>query len=113
MLKTVLVDYNPVALLLNQLVTKVPVLGELSDHLRGLLFSKDDPALEKLLFLLGIASITYKVGSVLYRTLDTWSWVPRHLLNKGKATAENLRKRYGNCYVCITGFTDGIGKGYA
>lgn len=62
MLKSVLVDYNPVALLLNQLVSKVPVLGELSDHFRSLLFSKDDTNWEKLLFLLGIAAITYKTG---------------------------------------------------
>jgi len=45
MLKSVLLDYNPVAFLLNQLVTKVPIIGDLSDHIRGLLFSKDDPVL--------------------------------------------------------------------
>lgn len=45
MLKSVLVDYNPVAQLLNKLVTKVNVLAELADYLKELLYEYEDSAL--------------------------------------------------------------------
>lgn len=45
MLKKVLVDYNPVALLLSQVVGKVSLLGDLSNHFKDLLFSNDDSTL--------------------------------------------------------------------
>jgi hypothetical protein len=112
-LKTVLVDYNPVAQLLTKAVSKVGLLGDFADYLRSLLFTKDDANLEKLLFLLGISAMTLHAGCVLTKSIKKWKWVPKHLAASSKLTSENLKQRYGNCFVLITGFKQGIGRGYA
>lgn len=33
----------------------------------------------------------------------------RHHLNVSKSTAKALKEKYGDCWVAITGFTEGIG----
>jgi len=45
MLKTVLVDYNPLALLLDKIFSKVTVLGDISNHVKDLLYTKEDSSL--------------------------------------------------------------------
>ena len=42
MLKTALLDYNPVAQLINSNLPKSSLISDLSDYLRSLLFNKPD-----------------------------------------------------------------------
>ena len=108
-----LLDYNPVIALLNKLTEKAAVLADAADYLRSLIFPKDDPNLQKALFLLGVAALTYKTASWMHKTVSLFSWLPSHFVNAKRLTAVNLKRKYGDCFVAITGFTEGIGRAYA
>jgi 17beta-estradiol 17-dehydrogenase / very-long-chain 3-oxoacyl-CoA reductase len=113
MLKSLLVDYNPVARVSQYLFHSSPLLQGVADYLRQLLFNKDDETLEKLLFLAGVAALTYSTGKVLREAWGSWGWVLPHFVNQGRLNGPALKKKYGNCWVVITGFTQGIGRGFA
>jgi len=91
MLKTLLVDNNPIAQLVNGLFNKFQLLADLSDYLKKLLFNKDDVSLEKLLFLIGVLSITCKAGHFIYGNYQKWGWVPAYLQNQRKLTGAALK----------------------
>lgn len=105
MLKSVLLDHNPVVSLFSTLTEKISVFGDFSNYIRSLLFNKDDNVLEKLLFLIGVATLTYKTTSAIVKNLLYWKWLPQHIINNKKMTSARLKERYGECYVAITGFT--------
>jgi hypothetical protein len=42
-----------------------------------------------------------------------WKWIPSHIKNQKRVTEENLKARYGDCYIVITGCTEGIGLSFA
>jgi hypothetical protein len=113
MLKAVLVDYNPVARLANYAFEASPFLQGMSDYAKSLLFSKEDDGLKKLLFLVGVAALTFKAGSQLRKLWSTWNWLPSHFLNEARLSGPALKRKYGDCWVVITGFTQGIGRGFA
>lgn len=113
MLKNVVVDYNPVAKVTEALFNKVSLLGKLSDYLHGLLCGKQENSLQNALFLLGVASLTYKTVSFAWQTLNSWKWLPGYLQRQQRLSASALKEKYGDCYVLITGFTEGIGYGFA
>ena len=113
MLKTVLLDYNPIVHVTSKLLNGAPILADAADYIRSLIFEKDDLVLEKLLFLLGVTTITLKSACFLGKFMKRWSWIPKHILDQKKVTSSNLKERYGDCFVLITGFTQGIGRGYA
>ena len=113
MIKTVLLDYNPFVRLFSNLTEKVSILGETSNYLRSLLFNKDDKVLEKMLFLIGCTALTLHSTCFIGKLIKKWGWIPGHLMAQSKVTTQNLKERYGDCYVLITGFTSGIGLAYA
>lgn len=113
MWKTVLLDYNPVVRATTSLLTHAPFLADSVDYLRTLIFEKDDIVLEKVLFLLGVTTLTLKAASVVSKFIRKWSWIPKHILDQKKVSSASLKERYGDCFVLITGFTQGIGRGYA
>jgi len=113
MLKTVLLDYNPIVYTFNKLLTHAPLLADTADYLRSLIFEKDDQVLEKVLFLLGVTTITLKTACAVAKFIGKWSWIPKHMIDQGKVSSNNLKERFGDCFVLITGFTQGIGRGYA
>lgn len=58
--------------------------------------------------------MTYKTGHFVHEKIQTWGWIPSHFITKSKFSIEKFQETYGiNCYVCITGFSDGIGKAYS
>lgn len=65
MLKSILVDYNPVARVSNYIFNTSSLLSKIANHIKDLLFNKDDETLRNLLFLTGIAALTYKTGQLL------------------------------------------------
>jgi hypothetical protein len=113
MLKGVLCDWNPVARLGNSAFEASSLLQGVSDYAQSLLFNKTDESLRKVLFLAGVAAITAQVGGWLYKTWKSWSWLPAHYLNEAALNGPALKKKYGDCWVVITGFTQGIGRGFA
>jgi 17beta-estradiol 17-dehydrogenase / very-long-chain 3-oxoacyl-CoA reductase len=60
-----------------------------------------------------VAALTYKTSSILYKTWLSWGWVPSHFQNEAKLNGPALKNKYGDCWVVITGFTQGIGRGFA
>jgi hypothetical protein len=112
MLKSILVDYNPVARVFNSLFNFSSLLGKLADYL-GSFVNTTDKELKNLLFLTGVSAITITSLRWLYSTCKAWSWLFPHYLNASKLSADALTKKYGKCWVLITGFTEGIGRGFA
>ena len=113
MLKGVLCDWNPVVRLANGVFEASPLLQGVSDYAHSLLFNKDDESLRKVLFLAGVTALTAKMGGWLYKTWKSWKWVPAHFRNEANLNGSALKKKYGDCWVVITGFTQGIGRGFA
>jgi hypothetical protein len=113
MLKGVLYDWNPVARITNSAFEASLLLQGASDYAQSLLFDKTDESLRKILFVAGVAALTAKVGGWLCRTWRSWSWVPAHFRNVAALNGPALKKKYGDCWVVITGFTQGIGRGFA
>lgn len=113
MLKSTLIDYNPVAMFFSRIASTVTPLGDLASYIRSLLFNKNDEVLEKILFLFGATALTYKAARMFQSMICYWNWVPSHIANSKKLTENNLKQRYGTCFVVITGFTEGIGRAYA
>ena len=113
MLKSALLDYNPVAQLLNKSLPTSGLISDLAAHFRSLLLSKPDPNLEKILFLLGATALTAKAACLIRKLVRNWGWLPGYIAGQKNVSAEKLKQTYGDCYVLITGFTQGIGRGYA
>lgn len=91
MLKSVLLDHNPVVSLFSTLTSKIAVFGDLTNYLRSLLFNKDDQILEKILFLIGVTTLTFKTASFLTKNILYWKWLPQHILNTRKVTSVKLK----------------------
>lgn len=91
MLKSVFLDHNPIVSLYSSLTEKLPLFGDFAGYIRSLLFAKEDKVLEKLLFLIGVASLTLKAAKFLRNTALYWKWLPTHLLNSNKVSSLKLR----------------------
>jgi len=91
MLKSVLIDYNPIALLINKTFEKVSLFADISNYIKNLIFDKDDANLEKLLFLIGVGAITYQTGQFLHLTFKNWSWLPGHIVDTRKFDPKRLK----------------------
>lgn len=113
MLKNLVVDHNPIAKVAESVFSKWSLLSKLTDYLHGLLCGKREDTLRNALFLLGIAAITYKVTALLWRGCRGFQWLPTYFIRQGRLSGSALKERYGNCYVLITGFTEGIGYCFA
>ena len=66
-----------------------------------------------MLFLLGITTLTLKSLHMLHNTISNWSWLPKYLTFSSQLSKQRLKQVYGDTFVMITGFTQGIGHGYA
>ena len=118
MLKSILVDYNPVARVFNSLFN-FSILSRVADYLGSFVNTTDtfvnttDKELKNLLFLTGVSTLTIASLRWLYSSCKAWSWLYPHYVNASKLSADALAKKYGKCWVLITGFTEGIGRGFA
>jgi hypothetical protein len=112
MLKSILVDYNPVARVFNSLFNFSTLLSRVADYL-GSFVNTTDKELKNLLFLTGVSTLTVASLRWLYSSCKAWSWLYPHYVNASKLSADALAKKYGKCWVLITGFTEGIGRGFA
>jgi hypothetical protein len=65
MLKSVVVDKNPIANFMESIFSKWSLLAKLTDYLHGLLCGKQENTLRNAFFLIGIAAITYKTAALL------------------------------------------------
>jgi hypothetical protein len=112
MLNKVILDNNPIVPIFSSLL-KVNVLSDFAEYFRSLIFSKDDKVLEKLLFLIGVTALTAKTVATIKKIVKLWDWLPSHIWNSANLNGKKMKEKYGDCFVCITGFTEGIGRGYA
>lgn len=107
-----LIDCNPLALGINKLANISPLFSGLSQYLAGLFLNNAPAPVEKALTAIGISAITFAALWKIYKTLSFWRWVPAHYANRKTVTSTNLKEKYGDCFVVVTGCTDGIGYAF-
>lgn len=112
-IQKIIIDHNPILSIFNKLFPKLTIFADLTNYLKELLFPINDPILKKLLFLIGTTTLTYQTISIIYKIIKSWKWVPKNFYHQITFSGSKMKERYGDCYVCITGFTEGIGRGYA
>lgn len=100
-----LIDCNPFALGVNKLAEASNLFSDLSGYFAQLLLKGVSPPVERLLFAIGVVSITYQITKKAYDRLRLYRWAPRHFLNRKRLSGLSLRQRYGDCFVVITGCT--------
>lgn len=107
-METVLVR-NPVLKLFNSVISNIPVLSELSAHFGSLFLNSISQNWQKLLVFAGAAAITATSALYLRKLYIFVNIFITHRANQAKSSAELLKKKYGDCWVVVTGFTEGIG----
>ena len=69
---------------------------------------------KRFLFCLGSGVLFYKLARHIYSAASAASVVFNHHYYRSTFNKQKFKERYGaNCWVLITGFTDGIGLGFA
>jgi hypothetical protein len=109
-----IIDFNPVTRSINSIFSHSKLLERLSNYLADL-FCKNTVSTSagKLLFAIGAISVTYKLIHFLHSQYKMWRWIPAHMHNRKHLSSEGLKAKYGDCYVVITGCTEGIGLSFA
>jgi hypothetical protein len=59
--------------------------------------------------LFGALSLTVKGAALIKRLRVLLNIYLKHQVNQAKVSAKMLKEKYGDCWVAITGFTEGIG----
>jgi hypothetical protein len=99
-------DHNPVTITLNKIFEKSSFITRFFSYIGDLFYR---PIIDKnagrFFFGIGVGAITFKLCYTLYKTYQNWKWIPRHLQNRKKVSELNLKNRYGDCYVVVTGCT--------
>ncbi len=108
-----LVDYNPIARALNKLFNWSGLLSDLSRFFGSILLHKSSTRVSNFFFAAGVLGLSWKVLHGLWRQYQLWNWVPSHFRNRETVNEQQLKDKYGNCFVVITGCTEGIGLAYA
>lgn len=76
-----IVEYNPVTWLGNKLFSHFPLLSQISTYLSNLFINQPQNMTRKVLFALGVASLTYKLFHGVYNQYKFWNWVPGYIHN--------------------------------
>jgi hypothetical protein len=95
--------------LFNKIFKSSQFLSELVDYFYGLISPKEGDNIRKYLFLLGLSVMTYHSIYFIANTIKHSIWISKHFYYQTKINKENIVKKYGNCWIVITGFTEGIG----
>lgn len=95
--------------LFNGIISGVPLLADLSVHFGSLLLNSISPNWQKLLVFAGAAAITASTALYINKFYVFANIFIKHKLNQAKSSAELLKSKYGDCWIAITGFTEGIG----
>jgi hypothetical protein len=109
----ILIDSNPIAKAIQYIFSKSELLENLSIYIRDLLFKNTDNKTTNLFFAIGVIFTTYKTLSYLHAHCKMWKWIPSHIRNQNRVNEAFLKQTYGDCYVIITGCTEGIGLSFS
>lgn len=66
-----------------------------------------------MLIYLGATALSFWTLKLMWRVVKFTYWMPGHFLRNWGIANKNLKEKYGDGYVLITGCTDGIGLAYA
>ena len=108
-----IIEYNPVTWVGEKLFSRSKLLTNLAAYFSNLFVNSASSSTQKLLFAIGLASITYKISLSLYNNYKFWKFLPIFLHNQSQFDPNKLKEKYGDCYVLITGAADGIGYAYS
>lgn len=68
----------------------------------------------RLLFCLGFGILAYKLFNLIYKAVPVATDIAKHFYYKSNFSKLKFKERYGNkCWALVTGFTEGIGYGFA
>lgn len=68
----------------------------------------------RFLFCLGFGVLIFKLFKAIYNSIPAMTHVFNHYYYKSIFNKQKFKERYGaNCWALVTGFTDGLGYGYA
>ena len=68
----------------------------------------------RLLFCLGFGVLAYKLFSLIYKASPVVTGIAKHFYYKSSFNKLKFKEKYGaNCWALVTGFTEGIGFGFA
>lgn len=68
----------------------------------------------RLLFCLGFGVLAYKLFNFIYKASPVVAQVAKHVYYKSDFNKLRFKEKYGaNCWALVTGFTEGIGFGFA
>lgn len=108
-----IIEHNPVTWAGQKLFSHSTLLTNLATYFSNLFLNSASSKVQKFLFAIGLASITYKLSLSLYNNYQFWKFLPSYLRNRSQYNPQSLKERYGDCYVLITGAADGIGYAYS
>ena len=100
---------NPIIRIVDAFATKIPLVAQLSNHFSSIFLRSIPPNWKKLLLLVGALTLTVRGASLLKRIATVLNIFIEHQANQAKVSAKLLKEKYGDCWVAITGFTEGIG----
>lgn len=81
-----LVDYNPLARIINKLFNWSSFLSDLSRFFGSILFHNSSTRVSNFFFMAGVLGLSWKVFNTLWLQYHLWKWVPSHLHNRQHVT---------------------------
>lgn len=81
-----LVDYNPLARIINKLFNWSSFLSDLSRFFGSILFHNSSTRVSNFFFMAGVLGLSWKVFNTLWLQYHLWKWVPSHLRNRQHVT---------------------------
>lgn len=79
-----IIEHNPVSWAGNKIFTHSKLLSNLAAYFSNLFLNSASPNVQKLLFAIGLASLTYKISSALINQCKFWSFLPAFVRNSSQ-----------------------------
>ena len=89
-----IIEANPITWAGNKLFKPASFLSDLATHFSSLLSLNSASSAthaQKLLFCIGLASITYKIAHFIHQQYKMWNWIPNHYHNAKNFKSEQLK----------------------
>ena len=100
-------------MVLNKVFEHLPILSDAIEGVTSVVLKGMPQNWGKYLYCIGSIALTVTIFRKLSQTCQSWHWIFSHNANLKNLNKQNLIKKYGDCWIGITGFTEGIGWAYA
>ena len=85
------VDKNPITVACQSFFKKFNFFAEIANYLQDLFVHGTNEKIRKILFLIGVCSLTYQVLVKLRKFWKNWNWIISHIHNVKKYKKEKLK----------------------